>query len=228
MRKIAVLLISFILLSPAAFTQELNGIWLSDDGPSKNLVVKDKKSGATFLDFDKNQLGNIATFNTSSLNLNRKKTKIKASGVKGKLKVQSLHDGLLILKGSKGATYTFKKLDLSPKINSSINELSDFLINQQCDLIQGIEGQFTSERFFKDKASKNYHKKNQYINFSGRDNGYWYFKKLRGNAFFVLTTGQNNSENIFQVLKLNVNGFKLLQLQDDGNIKNLNSLKTCL
>lgn len=227
MRKILVPIILVIGFTINA--QELNGVWMSIDDPIENFATANKRAnGGIIIDFDDNLIGNLETIPYRPITLNRKKTKIRATGIKGKLKVQTLNQDLLILRGSKRVMYVFKKLDLAHKIDAGREELTNFLINQHCDLIQDIKGRFTAERFFKDKPVQNRYKRNQFINITYRDNGYWYFTKIKGNAFLVFAMGKSTPENIFQVLSLQLKGFNLLQLQNDGDIKDLTMLKTCL
>lgn len=211
------------------YAQELDGVWMSIDDSIENFVTASKRGdGGIIIDFDDNLIGHMATIPYQPITVSRKKTKIRATGIKGKLKVQSLDQDILVLRGSKRVMHVFKKLDLTHKIDAEREEMANFLINQHCDLIQNIKGRFTAERFFRDEPVQNTHKRNQFINSTDQDNGYWYFTKIKGNAFLVFTVGKNTPENIFQVLSIQIKGFNLLQLQNDDRIKNLETLKTCL
>lgn len=228
MKKTSFLLVLLIFVSNT-YGQKLNGVWISNDDPIRNAIqTQNRSAGGIIIDFDSNYMSTIQSDSHKNMVVNRKGTKIKVNGLKGKLKVLKVDENSIQLLGTKNTLYVFKKIDLSHKIEMNKKELSNFLINQQCDLLQGIKAQFTGEQFFLDKKSKKPHRRNQFINYSTRDNGYWYFKKIKGNAFFVFTTGQNKAENIFQIMSLNVNGLKLLPIQEDNAIKDLNTIKTCL
>lgn len=210
-------------------SQELSGIWISNDYPLQNgSNIRNSIDGKTILDFDAYEIGFINSDRNSTIASNRKNTRLKIKGVRGKLKIEHIGQNKMVLKGSKNRTYVFDKLVLSHKLNMGEKELSDFLVDQQCDLIQGIQGKFTKEQFFLDKKAKKAHRRNQFINFSQRVNGYWYMKTIKGNTFFIFDSGQNKTEDIFQILSMKVNGFKLLPLQEDNSMKGLTWLKTCL
>lgn len=223
------LLVVLVLETSLLTAQEPNGVWIATDANLGNLAITTKHdSGVILLDFDKGFIGNMANTTSEPLTANRKKTKIKVTGIKGKLKVLSIENDQLVLKGSKGTTSVFKKLDLTHIMEIEPKELNTYLIEQHCGEIQGIQGRFTNERFYLDKTEKGKYKRKQYINFTDKTNGYWYFRKIRGNSFLVFTVDQKSPENIFQVKSLSLKGFNLVQLQNTSSISNLSLLKTCL
>ncbi len=220
MKKITSLIICLASIS-TCFSQNLDGAWLS-------VAKKNSKEKTNIvLDFDTNSIGSIHTNKKGKISVNKKQTKIKADGLKGKLQVLNVSQNALQLKG-KNSTYSFKRMDSKSNIKLDHKELNSFLVDQFCDEIQGIKSQFTKEQFFLDKKSKKPHRRNQFINYTNRDNGYWFIKKMNGYAFLVLTTGKNERENIFQLTSLSLNGIKLKQLQNSRSIKNLTQVKTCL
>lgn len=228
MKKLILILI-FLGGISFANSQELSGVWLSNDNPLQNSSRPTETiASKIILDFEANIMGSINADKKRKVTSNRKKTKFKIQGVKGKLKIENYSQNEMVLKGSKNTSYIFKKLDLTHKLDMSEKELRDFLVDQQCDLIQGIEGQFTKEQFFLDKKTKRPLERYQFINFSERSNGYWTIKNIRGNAFFIFEAGQNETEGIFQITSVKVNGFKLLPLQENNPMKSLTSIKTCL
>jgi hypothetical protein len=220
MKKIASLLIIFATFS-ATYAQNLDGVWVSTGKQKKT------HNADILLDFDSKTIGNINSNASGKIVVNRKATKMKADGIKGKLNVQKRGKNTLILNG-KNTYYILNKLNTAGKVNMTKKELGRFLTDQFCDEIQGIKAQFTKEQFFLDKKAKKAHKRNQFINYSQRDNGYWFIKKFKGYALLVFTTGQNKSENIFQIESVSLNGLKLNQLQNSAQVKNLTQIKTCL
>ena len=220
MKKITSLII-LLAISATCIGQNLDGVWLSI---AKN---NSKENTNILLDFDTNYIGSIHTSKKGKIVVNKKQTKIKADGLKGKLQVSKVSQNSLQLKGKNGS-YTFKRIDSKSKIKLDNKELNRFLIDQFCDEIQGIKSQFTKEQFFLDKKSNKPHQRNQFINYTERDNGYWFIKKINGYAFLVLTTGKNERENIFQLTSISLNGIKLTQLQNSRKVKNLTQVKTCL
>lgn len=210
--------------------QELNGIWVSNDNLSntkaKSLISQD---GVSIIDFDKNSMTSINNrSHNKTIVLNKKETKIKINGLKGKFKVHKPNKEALVLTGKNNTRYTFKKLDSTYEFDLSTKEISSFLLSQQCGLIQGIQVEFKNEQFFIDNQSNAPKNRFQVINYSKRDNGYWYIKKMNKFAVLVFTTEQNKTENIFQITYLDLKGFQINQLYSDNQIKNLKLMKTCL
>ncbi|WP_396637502.1 hypothetical protein [Maribacter sp. R77961] len=217
------------IISQFIIAQEPEGVWLSNDNPWQNSANLSKTiPGKTVVDFDRSSIGNINKENKNRFTINRKRTKFKIQGVKGKLKIESVDKNEIVLKGSKNTKYTFEKLDLTHKLEMGEKELQDFLVEQQCDLIQGIQGQFTKEQYYLDKKTKKPRGRYQFINFSERSNGHWAIKTIHGNAFLIFEAGQNQKEGVFQITAVKVNGFTLLPLQKDNPMKNLTAIKTCL
>lgn len=224
-----ILLLATLVVSNLLSAQDLDGVWIATDDQVKKLATSNSHfDGAVLLDFDNGLIGNMANISNEKMIINRKKTKIKAAGLKGKFKIERLGPKQLVLKGAKGVSSSFKKLDLSHKIEIDPNDLNDYLIEQHCGVIQGVQGKFTDERFFKDSNEGSKLKRNQYINFTDRKNGYWYFRNIRDNTFLVFTVDDNSTENIFQVLSLRLKGFDVLQLQNSKRVSDLNLLETCL
>ena len=108
------------------------------------------------------------------------------------------------------------------------DDISTFLIDQQCDLVNGFKLEFTAEQFLIDAQSRQPHTRHRLANKNWNDNGYWFIRKIKENAFIVFTIGKNEPENIMQISSITLNGFKLIPLQHDKNIKNLDLLRTCL
>ncbi|AZQ57819.1 hypothetical protein EJ994_03005 [Maribacter sp. MJ134] len=209
--------------------QAPSGVWLSNDNPIlQKATVSTALPGKTIMDFDTNSIGSINTRNKSRLTSNPKKSKFKIQGTKGKFKVESIGPNMLVLKGAKNKRYTFQKLDLSHKLEMGEKELQEFLVEQQCDAIQGIQGQFTKEQYYLDKKAKKPYGRYQFINYSEGSNGYWSIYTIHGNAFLIFDAGQNQNEGIFQITNVKVNGFTLLPLQNTNPMKELTSIKTCL
>jgi len=227
--KKATFILVFLASSLVVKGQGMNGLWMSNKDILQNEnATKNSIEGKILLDLDTNKIGHINADAKLEISSNRKKTKLKIKGVKGKFKIQKPNQNKLVLKAYNNTNYVFEKLDLRHKLNMSQKELREFLIKQQCDLIQGIKGQFTNEQFFLDKKAKKPIIRYQFINFSERDNGYWYIKTIKGNSFLVFNTAQKEKENIFQIIEVKVNGFKLLPLQKQNSLSDLTFIKACL
>ena len=210
------------------YSQKLEGVWITTDDPISSGFNYQRSKGGIIIDFDKGYTSTTSSVSNKKISVNKKGTKIKAKGGLGKLKVIKSTQNSIHALGSGNMLYVFEKLNLNTKLQLSKKEISTFLVKQQCELIQGIKGQFTTELFFLDKKSKQPIHRNQFINYTTRDNGYWYLKKIRNSLLFVLTTGKDKTENIFQITGLDLKGIKLKQVQRDHEIRNLNEIKTCL
>lgn len=210
-------------------SQQLKGVWVSNKKFSnKKISNKPNDNGGIIIDFDTKTMSSFLDNSTKQIKVNRKETKIKIEGQKGKYIVKSNISGTLVLIGPKKTLHKFKIINKVGALNMGTQELESYLVNQQCGLIQGLKVQFTKEQFFLDKKAKQPLKRFQLINYTTRDNGYWYFKKYKKNVFFVFTTEKNTPENILQILEIDLKGFRLNQLESDNNIKNLTEIKTCL
>jgi len=209
--------------------QELSGVWLSGD----NLLPETSKRsldtpGKTVLNIDAKTLSNLTTNHNIKFKTNRKKTKFKIKGVKGKLVLDYASKELIVLKGADNTKYTFQKAKTGHTIAMNERQLKDFLVEQQCDLIYGIKGKFTKEQYFVDKKAKKPVQRYQFINFNENSNGYWSIRKIDGNAILIFEAGQNQYEGIFQITKVKVNGFDLVPLLKDNPMRGLTTIKTCL
>ena len=227
MKNLIAILIAILSIGNI-YSQKLEGVWISIDDPVPSGSKYQRSKGGIIIDFDKGYTITTASVSNKKISVNKKGTKIKAKGGLGKLKVIKSTQNSIHALSSKNILYVFEKVDLNTKFQLSKKEVSTFLVKQQCELIQGIKGQFTTELFFLDKKSKQPIHRNQFINYTTRDNGYWYLKKIRNSLLFVLTTGKDKTENIFQITGLDLKGIKLKQLQEDHEIRNLNEIKTCL
>lgn len=228
MKKTILLIFAFSAITNLT-SQELNGVWLSNENlidKSSNTAISE--DGVSIIDFDKDIMAAINANYSKSVKTNKKETTIKIKGIKGKLKIHKLGKDSLILANKSNIRYVFKKLNDSYKFDMNANDVSNFLLNQHCGTIQDIQAEFKKEQFFLDKKSNKPRKRFQVINYSKRDNGYWYIKKLNTYTLLVFTTEQNTAENIFQISSLDLKGFKLNQLFSDNHIKDLTAMKTCL
>ena len=185
------ILVTFINLN----SQELNGVWILNDNLSNTKAKSPiSKDGVSIIDFDKNSMTAINNrFHKKTVVLNKKETKIKMNGLKGKFKVHKPNKNAFVLTSKNNTRYTFKKADESYEFDLSTDEISSFLLSQQFGLIEGIQVEFKNEQFFIDKKSDATLNRFQVINYSKRDNGYWYIKKIKKFAFFVFTTEQNKT-----------------------------------
>lgn len=227
--KRLVFLLLILITHHGIHGQKINGLWLSHvNSLEKEYPSIDGNEGKIIVDFDQNTIGYLNTDKKSKISSNKKQTKLKIKGVKGKLRIQKQSKDKIVLKDSKNISYIFERLDLSHKLQINAKEIRDFVLTQQCDLVDGIKGKFTKEQFFIDKKAKKPHTRYQFINFSQRDNGYWYVKTIKKNTFFILNTAQNETENIFQVTAIKVNGITLRPLLATNSRKDFTWFKACL
>ncbi|QLG45304.1 hypothetical protein [Costertonia aggregata] len=224
------IIILFILTGLTnSYGQELNGVWMSYN----NRIVEGTTYHTTgdegiIIDFDNSTMGHIKTDTVVKIKVNFRKSKIKSRALKAKIKFRQFGQDSIEMNGLENTIYVFRKLDLAHEIDLDKNEISDFLITHQFDSIQGIKGEFSGDKFFRDITLNTPQPKNQFVNKNWNDNGYWSVKKIKGNAFLIFTIGQTEPNNILQILSISQNGLKLNQLQTDEWMENLTEIKTCL
>ncbi len=217
------------LFTSIMHSQDVKGMWLANNTSFNNSInTLFSDHSRLIIDFDATSLGAFNGKKMQKISLNRKKTKLKIHGLKGKFKIEKIKANTLRIKSTKNGNFVFEKLDFSDKISMEENHIRDFLIKQQCNVISGLEGKFTKEIYFKDKKSKHARKRYQFINFSERSNGYWYIKKINGSAYFFFNKGNTKAENIFNISEIKINGLILKPLLENNTMKNLEWLKTCL
>ena len=226
------LIIYFLLLISCISTiyaQDVSGIWMSyNNGVSEISQSNRLGEDRMLVNFDKKTITNIETNSTIDFSIKLKKSRIKAKGKKGKLFFQKLGADSMVMKGAKNVQYNLEKLNLIHEIALEENDIASYLIDQQCDAVAGHRLFFTSEQFPIDKQFRQPHTKHRLINENLNTPGYWFVRKIKENAFIVFTMGTNEPENIFQITSIALNGFKLMPLQHDKKLKNVNLLKTCL
>lgn len=227
-----VIFIFFVLAGVVdSFGQELDGVWMSYNNRiinSKSVYTRGDEG--ILIDFDNLSMGHIKsdTLINVMANFKNKKVKLRVEGIKGKGKLNKFGLDSLEMNSGQNTVHVFRKLDLSHKINWAKKEITDFLIKHKFDSIQGIKGEFSKGQFFRDITFDRPHTKNQFVNKNWNDYGYWFIKKINGNAFLVFTIGQTEPNNILQILSVDKNGLRLRPLQDDEWMKNLTEIKTCL
>jgi len=211
--------------------QELEGVWLNYN----NRILDEFKSHTTgdegmFFDFDTHTLGFIQSDSLFKIKVRSKNNlaKIKIAGIRGKGKFKIFGKDSLEADSSNNKIRVFRKLDLSHKIDMTEEEISEFLISNSFDSIQGIKGHFSPEQFFRDRIFGRPHIKNQFENKSWDDAGYWYIKKIKNSAFLIFTIGQTEKMNILQIKSLNKKGLQVNHLQEDKYMRNLIEINTCL
>jgi hypothetical protein len=175
------------------------------------------------LNFDNNTLSSFDSRSAEIIKVNEKKGRIKIKGRKGKLKYERLTEDSKTVTESKKSSYILKRLDLTNKIEIDELEMSNFLVDQQCSPIKGLDISFLS-----DKYSINNTYLHKLIHENKSEVGYWFIKKYKENAFIVFNVGMNKPTNIFQIATFSLNGFRLIPLQIENDLKSVTQLRTCL
>ncbi|WP_411029491.1 hypothetical protein [Spongiimicrobium sp. 3-5] len=212
-----------------SYGQELSGVWMSyNNRIVEGTTYHTRGDEGVIIDFDNSTMGHIKTDTVVNIKVNFKKSKIRSRALKAKIKFRQFGQDSIEMNGLENTIYVFQKLDLTHKIDLDKNEISNFLITHQFDSIQGIKGEFSSDKFFRDITLNVPQPKNQFVNKNWNDYGYWSVKKIRENAFLIFTIGQTEPNNILQILSITQNGLKLNELQADNWMENLTEIKTCL
>lgn len=214
--------------------QELDGVWMS----YKNQIIDSSRAYTSggegiLIDFDNSTMGHISSDTLVDVNftLKKNKVKLKVEGIKGKGKLKINKNGSLHRDSGRNMADVFRKLNLSHKLNLSIKELTDFLVNNRFEPLNGYTDiEFSLDQYWLDKMFAKKSKKLNLLNHTWEDdNGFWYLKEIHENYFLVFTLGQVEKKNIYQILDINKDGLKLRPLQEtDFGLKNITELKTCL
>ncbi|TVZ17280.1 hypothetical protein [Maribacter sp. MAR_2009_72] len=130
--------------------------------------------------------------------------------------------------GSKNTKYILKQLDLSHPIDWNENDIMDFIIDQQCNPVYGVDLKFINQPYHDGG-----HVNSKGVNYSllNQDNGntgYWFVRKIESNAFIVLNLGKKEPESIFQITSITLNGLKFQPIQEYKELQNLRLITTCL
>lgn len=222
------IIVSLVLFSNS-FAQDVSGVWITYNDveltTKKNYAIR---QNGLLVNFDKNTIGDIESALVMKMSINHKKSTIKADGVKGKLYYKNNGLDSMIIQDAKGKKLLLKKLDLSHTINMSKSDIVDFLVDQQCDPVQGKPIVFNTNKFSAVGSTRKSNTKKQLINVDSRKYGYWFIHKLNNNAFIVFALGENQPEYIYQIRSITLNGLKLHPIKENVDLKDLELLRTCL
>ena len=227
-KYISLIVFGIITLNPT-FGQELSGVWMS----YKNRVIEEGKwttygDEGFFLDFDKNRYGHLLGDSTIKVKFNRKQNKLISKYHGLKMKFQRFGTDSIEFNSGENMMYVFRKLDLSHKLKASKKEIEKFLIENKFDSVQGFKLRFTSEQYMIDVMRKKLFKRFNLLANDYESPGQWYISEINKNYFLVLTLGQLEEKNIFQIQSMDKCQIKLIPLQDGGFRDNVNEFKTCL
>ncbi|MDO1514109.1 hypothetical protein Q2T41_15720 [Maribacter confluentis] len=133
----------------------------------------------------------------------------------------------LEVQGSKNTKFTLKQLDLSHPIGWNENDITDIIIDQQCNPVYGVDLKFINQPY--DDGG---HVNSKGVNYSllnqdKENTGYWFVRKIEGNAFIVLNLEEKEPVSIFQITSITLNGLKLLPMQEYKELQNLRLITTC-
>jgi hypothetical protein len=195
--------------------QEVDGIWMS-----KGVII----------DFDKRTIGTIHTDSNVPLNIDFKKSKLFMKGDTLNVDFKVYGKDSIKIDFGRNMMHVFRPLNLNHKLSFNKSQISDFLIKNDFEKINGtIDIKFSDKFFFRDVMFEKPNKKNALINKSWNDEGYWYVKEIEQNLFLTFTLDQTTDQNIYQIISLDKCKIELVQLQEAefGNAK-ISELKTCL
>ena len=228
------ILILFLIGFFNSYGQELDGVWMS----YKNKIIDSSRAYTSggegiLIDFNNSTLGHISSDTLVNVNLiiKKKKVKLKVEGIKGKGKLKKYGNDSLEMDSGQNMAHIFRKLDLNHKLNKTTKEVSNFLVNNRFEPLNGYtEIEFSLDQYWLDKMFEKKSKKLNLLNHTWEDDdGYWYLKEVRENYFLIFTLGQVEKKNIYQILDITKDGLKLKPLQEtDFGLKNIMELKTCL
>lgn len=212
-----------------SFGQELDGVWMSYN----NRTIEEGKlttfgDEGFFLDFDNNRYGHLLGDSTIRVKFNKKQNKLISKRHGLKIKFKRFGTDSLELDSGENTMYVFRKLDLSHKLKTNKKEIERFLIENKFDSIQDFKLNFTSEQYMIDVMRSKPFKRFNLLANDFESPGQWFISEINRNFFLVLTLGQLQEKNIFQIQSIDNCRIKLIPLQDGGFRDAVTELKTCL
>ncbi|MEL7122586.1 MAG: hypothetical protein AAFO07_24280, partial [Bacteroidota bacterium] len=182
-----------------------------------------------FIDFDRNRFGMLGADSTAQVEIDFEKRILKAIHHENLIMpFSTLNKDSVEIDMGENVMHVFRKLDLNLKTERTKEEITEYLEERCIDSIQGYKLKFTSEQFFREKIFEKPHRKNNLWNENWEDAGFWFVDKYNDQAFLIFSIGQTERKNIFQIISISENGIELKHLQEDGILKNVRKIKTCL
>lgn len=228
MRQILGLLV-FIMTLTTTSAQEIRGTWLVDHGGfADNISPKIIGSSRMMIDFDTKLISDFDTKEAYPILIKSKKGRIKAKGKKGKLMYMKTTHNTILVQGPSNTKYNLKKLEFLHGIDWSKEDIEDFIIEQQCNTTNGLALKFMNQPY-SPVGGSNFNR--DYFSLSNKSTGrtgYWFVRKIEGNAFIVIMLGDNEPESIFQITSITLNGLKLQPVLEYKQLKDLKLITTCL
>lgn len=199
----------------------------------KNRVIEEEKlttygDEGFFLDFDKSRYGHLLGDSTIKVKINRKQNKLISKNHDLKMKFQRFGTDSLEFDSGENMMYVFRKLDLSHELKASKKEIEEFLIENKFDSVQDFKLKFTSEQYMIDVMRNKPFKRFNLLANDFESPGQWFISEIDKNYFLILTLGQLQEKNIFQIQSMDKCRIKLIPLQNGGFREDVTELKTCL
>ena len=212
--------------------QEPKGVWL-DYNPREfihdSILAITIGTEGFFIDFDENRFGMLGADSTVKVQIDYSKRILKALyHEEMEIPFSTINEDSVEVDMGENVMHVFRKLDLSHRIKMTKEEITQYLSQNCFDTIQGNKLEFTREQYYADIYLNRSHRKNNLWNHTWDDFGFWGVDKYKDNAFLVFSIGQIQRKNIFQIISISDDGIVLKHLQDDGILKNVRKLKTCL
>lgn len=229
MKKYFTLVILGLTILHPSFGQDLSGVWMSYN----NRTINQGKwttfgDEGFFLDFDNNRYGHLLGDSTIRVKFNKKQNKLVSKRHGLKIKFQRFGTDSLELDSGENTMHVFRKLDMSHRLKKSKKEIEKFLIENKFDSIQEFKLNFTSEQYMIDVMRNKPFKRFNLLANDFESPGEWFISEINGNYFLILTLGQLQEKNIFQIQSMDKCQIKLITLQNGGFREDVTELKTCL
>lgn len=181
-----------------------------------------------FLDFDLNRFGHLRGDSAISVKFNRKSNRLKSKRHDFSIRLQRFGKDSLQFDSGENMMYVFRKLDLNHQLKIDKKDIEKFLIRNDFDSIMEIDLTFSPEQYMIDRMRDKPLKRFDLLVNVNESTGYWHISEIKSNFFLVLTLGQFQEPNIFQIESVSNCSIGLKPLQNIAFPKSIKELKTCL
>jgi hypothetical protein len=233
--RIFITVLVLILNLSSCKAQNPAGVWICYD----NYIINPDYAGrpigeGLLIDFDDKSLGHIRidTFIPILINFDKSKISINTDTLIS-LNYKLKSSDSLEIDFKQNMVEMFKPLELNFKLQTTKDDISEFLINNDFEDIGGeLDIEFSDEFFSNDKKLKESSRRKTLINNTLNAEGYWYIRQIKKNFFLVCTFQYLPDIHIFQILGINECKLELKQIKLPGTFSPLTNeikeLRTCL
>lgn len=230
MKKVLQLIFIVIGLTSCE-AQEVDGIWMS----YKNYVIDINSAYSSgdegvLIDFDNQTIGTVHKDSIIQIRIDLKHSKLFMMTDTLNVDFNVYGKDSIEIDFGRNMMHVFRPLNLNHELSVDKGQITDFLVKNDFEKINGtIDIEFSDKFFFLDVMFEKPNKRNALINKSWEDEGYWFVKEIKQNFYLLFALDQTSDQNIYQIISMDKCVMRLEQLQDAkfGSAP-ITELKTCL